>query len=68
MLIFGNMADAGEEKLAIVLECMDIDNPRSPREYMASLMTWDEQELIEYLKRRKREQADCETTRFRPHP
>jgi hypothetical protein len=37
MLIFGNMAGSGEEKLAVVPECLAIDNSRSPGDYAQSL-------------------------------
>ncbi|HUL62052.1 MAG TPA: hypothetical protein VLT35_03230 [Methanocella sp.] len=57
-----------EKKLAVVRECLLIDNPRSPEEYIASLMAWDFTELEAYLERRKREQASLGVPKFRPHP
>jgi len=36
MLIFRNMAGDDAKKLAIVLECLEIDNPRSPKDYAHS--------------------------------
>ncbi len=68
MLIFGNMADDNRKKMAIALECLAIDNPRSPKEYIANLMTWDVAELEAYLGRRRSEQASMSSSRFRPHP
>ncbi len=68
MLIFGNMSGDDDKKLAVVRECLLIDNPRSPKEYLASLMTWDIAELEAYLDRRRREQASLGPPKFRPHP
>jgi hypothetical protein len=68
MLIFGNMADGEENKLAIVLECMEIDHPRSPKDYIASQVAWDMADLIVYRERKKREQASHRPGQFRLHP
>jgi hypothetical protein len=68
MLIFGNMAADDGKKMTIVLECMDVDYPCSPKDYIASLMDRDPEELIRYLKQRKREQATPEPTHFKAHP
>ena len=68
MLIFGNMPGDDEEKMAIVQECLLLDNPRSPHDYIASLMTWNTGELEAYLGRRKREQSGLGAPAFRPHP
>jgi hypothetical protein len=54
--------------MAIVRECLVLDNPRSPKEYISNLMTWDMAELEAYLERRRLEQASLGPTQFRPHP
>jgi hypothetical protein len=68
MLIFGNMAGEEDKKLAIVLECMEIDNPRSPKDYIANLLSWDMADLAVYRERRKHQQMSLVTTGFQPHP
>lgn len=55
------------EKLALVLECMEVDNPRSPKDYIASLGEWDVGELKAYLEKRRREKATLKSD-YRPHP
>lgn len=55
------------EKLAVVLECMDIDNPRSPKEYIANMSEWTVEELRAYFEKRRRE-MEGPKGRFRPHP
>ncbi len=57
-----------EQKLALVLECLDMDNPRSARDYIDNLLTWSPEDLTAYRKRRKREQAAMAGSSFRPHP
>jgi hypothetical protein len=57
-----------ENKLEVVLECMALDDPRSPRDYIESLMTWSLKDLVEYLDRRKRQVGSMPKSPFRPHP
>ena len=71
MLIFGMpQRHEGDEdtKRAIVRECALIDDPRSPKDYIDNLMTWDFADLKEYLERRRRERTGLGSDKFRPHP
>jgi hypothetical protein len=47
---------------------MALDAPRSPRDYIESLMTLSLEELVEYLDRRKRQMESMPKSPFRPHP
>jgi hypothetical protein len=57
-----------DDKLEVVLECLALDNPRSPREYIDNLMTWSLEELVEYRERRKRQINALPKSPFRTHP
>lgn len=56
------------EKLEVVLECMALDNPRSPRDYIENMMTWDLDDLIKYRDMRKSLLEALPKSPFRPHP
>ncbi|MCD1293707.1 hypothetical protein CUJ83_01690 [Methanocella sp. CWC-04] len=60
--------DPDDRKLKIVLECMEIDNPRIIKDYIANLMTWEIAELQAYLEKRKLDMKSHGDSRFRPHP
>jgi hypothetical protein len=61
--------DPGDrKKLEIVLECMEIDDPRSPPEYIKNMLTWNMEELMQYRDRRSMERKILPPTIFRPHP
>lgn len=60
--------DRHEDKLEVVLECLALDNPRSHRDYIDNMMTWELEALIKYRDSRKRQLDALPKSPFKPRP